>query len=184
PPPDLVVASNASRSTVRSAARTPQAEPAGDAGSADGGAAVGAAVGASAAAASASADNEPKPGERLAARAGQDIFGPRSWLPPPPKVVAPPPPPPPAPVVADAPPPPPPPPPPPALPYRFVGLLEDDAKKPPRVFLSIGDKLIVAATGDVLDGGFRLEAIKPTELVFKHVQQGSTARMPLAGAPS
>ena len=54
----------------------------------------------------------------------------------------------------------------------------------PKERLSVGDKLLVAAAGDALDGGFRLDAIKPTELVFIHVQQGVTVRMPLSGAPS
>ncbi|MGY0194540.1 hypothetical protein ACWA7J_05625 [Leptothrix sp. BB-4] len=120
---------------------------------------------------------------RLEPAARADAFGARSFEPPPPPppkaapVVAAPPPPPAAPVVA-------PPPPPPTLPYKFVGMLETLPSAKPQVFLSIGDKLLVAAAGDALDGGFRLEAIKPTELVFIHVQQGVTVRMPLSGAPS
>jgi hypothetical protein len=120
---------------------------------------------------------------RLEPAARADAFGARSFEPPPPPapkpapVVVEPPPPPAAPVVA-------PPPPPPTLPYKFVGMLETLPSARPQVFLSVGDKLLVAAAGDSLEGGFRLEAIKPTELVFIHVQQGVTVRMPLSGAPS
>jgi hypothetical protein len=63
-------------------------------------------------------------------------------------------------------------------------MLETLPGKKPQVFLSVGDKLLVAAPGDALEGGFRLDAVKPTELVFIHVQQGVTVRMPLSGAPS
>lgn len=121
---------------------------------------------------------------RLEPRAQADAFGARSFEP------APPPPPKAEPVVAAAPPPPaaapapPAPPPLPALPYKFVGMLETLPGKKPQVFLSVGEKLLVATPGDALEGGFRLDAIKPTELVFIHVQQGVTVRMPLSGAPS
>lgn len=121
---------------------------------------------------------------RLEPRAQADAFGARSFEP------APAPPPKPAPVVAAPPPPPaaapaaPAAPPLPALPYKFVGMLETLPGKKPQVFLSVGDKLLVAAPGEALEGGFRLDAIKPTELVFIHVQQGVTVRMPLSGAPS
>jgi hypothetical protein len=121
---------------------------------------------------------------RLDPRAQADAFGARSFEPPPPPapkaapaVAAPPPPPPAAPVAAA-------PSPPPALPYKFVGMLETLPSAKPQVFLSVGDKLLVAGPGDALEGGFRLEAIKANELVFIHVQQGVTVRMPLSGAPS
>ncbi len=119
---------------------------------------------------------------RLDPGARADAFGPRSFEPPPPPA--------PKPVAIVAAPPPPaepvvvPPPPPPTLPYRFVGMLETLPSARPQVFLSVGDKLLIASPGDALEGGFRLEAIKPTELVFIHVQQGVTVRMPLSGAPS
>lgn len=132
-------------------------------------------------AAAATATAAATPGERLSAKAERDAFGARSFVdaPPPPRVQAAPPP---APVVAA--PAAPVAPPPPALPYRYVGMLESLPSDKPKVFLSVGDKLIVAAPGDALDGGFRLEAIRATELVFLHVQQGVTVRLPLSGAPS
>ncbi|RZS58017.1 hypothetical protein [Sphaerotilus mobilis] len=134
---------------------------------------------------SASASGTAMQAARLEPRAQADAFGARSFEPAPPPapkaapVVAAPPPPA-APVVAAAPAAPPLP----TLPYKFVGMLETLPSKKPQVFLSVGDKLLVAGPGDALEGGFRLDAIKPTELVFIHVQQGVTVRMPLSGAPS
>ena len=119
-------------------------------------------------------------GQRLAAASERDAFGTRNWLappPPPPKAA-------PAPVVVVAAPVAPPPPPPPTLPYRFVGMLDGNPANRPQVFLALGEKLLVAAPGDVLDGGFRLDTVRNTELVFTHVQQGLTVRMPLSGVPS
>jgi hypothetical protein len=107
-----------------------------------------------------------------------DAFATRDWTPPPP-----PPPPAPPPVVAP-PPPPPAPPPPPTLPYRFVGMLDDPSGKRQRVFLSLGDKLLVAGPGDVLEGGFRLDSIGAQELVFVHVQQNVSVRLSATGGPS
>ena len=119
-------------------------------------------------------------GQRLTAASERDAFGTRNWLappPPPPKAA-------PAPVVVVAAPVAPPPPPPPTLPYRFVGMLDGNPANRPQVFLALGEKLLVAAPGDVLDGGFRLDTVRNTELVFTHVQQGLTVRMPLSGVPS
>lgn len=125
------------------------------------------------------------PATRLTENAAGNAFASRSFAapppPPPPRAVAPVAPP----VVEVAPPPPPPAPPPvPPLPYRFVGLLDEAQPGGARVFLAVGDKLLVAGPGDVLDGGFRLDEIRATELVFTHVQLGRTVRLPLAGVPS
>lgn len=113
---------------------------------------------------------------KLEGATGSDAFAPRDWEPPPP------PPPPPPPVVAPPPPAPPPPPPPPVLPYRFVGLLDDKGAVKPRVFLSLGDKLLIVSAGDALEGGFRLDAITAQELVFTHVQNNVTLRLDVQGA--
>ena len=116
----------------------------------------------------ASVDTEQRP----------DAFALRNWQPPPPPPPpAPPPPPPPPPAV-------PPPPPPPPLPYRFVGLLADPSAPKTRVFLSLGEKLLVASPGDVLEGGFRLESIGAQELVFVHLQQNVTVKLSAAGGQS
>jgi hypothetical protein len=65
----------------------------------------------------------------------------------------------------------------PTLPYRFVGLLDEGKAAKPRVFLALGDKLIVADTGQVLEGGFRLDSISGQELVFTHMQQQKTLHL-------
>ena len=123
-------------------------------------------------------------GTRVAESAAGNAFAPRSFAaapaPAPRAAVVT------APVVeaAAAPPPPPAAPVVPVLPYRFVGLLDEAQPGGVRVFLAVGDKLLVAGPGDVLDGGFRLDEIRATELVFTHVQLGRTVRLPLAGVPS
>jgi hypothetical protein len=65
-----------------------------------------------------------------------------------------------------------------------VGLVEQGLATTPRVFLALNDKLLVAGVGDTLEGGFRLDAILPNELVFTHVQRNLQLRMPLQGASS
>ena len=120
------------------------------------------------------ADATAAPRGKLPETARSDAFASRAWLAPPP----PPPPPAPQPPPTPTPPPPPPAPPPlPTLPYRFVGLLDEGKAGRPRVFLALGDKLIVADTGQVLEGGFRLDSISGQELVFTHVQQSTTLRL-------
>lgn len=122
-------------------------------------------------------DEAAAPRPRIEAATAVDAFAQREW-------VAPPPPAPPAPRVAPTPPPPPPPPPPPTLPYRFVGLLDEGAAARPRVFLSIGEKLLVAGVGDELEGGYRLVAISAQEIVFTHVQNNVTLKLAVAGGNS
>jgi hypothetical protein len=114
---------------------------------------------------------------RLDAKPGDDTFAAREWFKPPP-------PPPPPPAAPPPPAPPPPPPPPPTLPYRFVGMLDEGPKAKPRVFLSIGDKLLVAGVGDTLEGGYKLTAISGQELVFTHVQNNVTLKLVVAGGTS
>lgn len=92
-----------------------------------------------------------------------------------------------APVVVAAPPvavqaPVPAPPPPPQLPYRFLGTYAEKTDSP-TVFLALGERLLVAKTGDTLEGGFRLEAVSARELTFVHVQQNVTLRLSVTGGP-
>ncbi|MFM2055786.1 MAG: hypothetical protein RLY71_171 [Pseudomonadota bacterium] len=94
--------------------------------------------------------------QALAEQAQGDPFGRAA-----PKVAAAP-----APVQVVLAPPPPPPPPPPTLPYRYLGMLAERDGSQPQVFLLKGDKLIVAHVGDVLEGGFRLDAVQPRGLRF------------------
>jgi hypothetical protein len=73
---------------------------------------------------------------------------------------------PPPPPVVQAPPPPPPPPPRPVLPYRFLGMLADRDGGDARVFLMLGDKMLMARPGETLEGGWRLDNIGQRELQF------------------
>lgn len=73
--------------------------------------------------------------------------------------------------------------PPPRLPYRFVGLMTENGK-PARVYLALGDQLIEARPGDLLDGGYQLQSIAPRELVFLNTQLKLTVRMPVDGETS
>jgi len=92
-------------------------------------------------------------------------------------------PPPPAPVViASVQPGPPAPPPAPRLPYRFVGLLSENGKSP-SVYLALGEKLIEARSGDVLEGGYQLKSITTKELSFLHQQSNLTVRLAVDGEP-
>jgi hypothetical protein len=79
-------------------------------------------------------------------------------------------------------PPAPPPPPPLQLPYKFLGMYTEKSGSP-SVFLSLGERLIVAKSGDAVEGGFRLQTVSPRELTFVHVQQNVTLRMSVDGGP-
>ena len=85
---------------------------------------------------------------------GSNAFATRSWF------VAPPPPPP-------APPPPPPPEPPPAqappLPFKYMGMLEESADRTVW-YLVQGERLIVAATGEVIDATYRIDGADKGQL--------------------
>lgn len=101
-------------------------------------------------------------------------IGTNPFLRPAPKVVqvkAPPP------VVVVQPPPPPPPPPLPTLPYRYFGMLAERDGSDARVFLMMGDKMIMARVGDILEGGFRLEEIMARELRFVRSADKLTLRL-------
>lgn len=101
------------------------------------------------------------------ARAGKDPFSSRSWAPPAPKPAA-------APVAAPAPVAPP-------LPYRYVGELVLPAGT--QVFLARGDDTFRVSEGQTLDGEYRVESLKPGEMVFVHLATGQqqTMRFSLPG---
>lgn len=81
------------------------------------------------------------------------------------------------PVHAAPPPPPPPPPPRPTLPYRYLGMLAERDGSDARVFLMMGDKLIMARVGDVVEGGFRLDHIAARELRFVRPSDNLTLKL-------
>ncbi|MGB9991949.1 hypothetical protein [Pseudoduganella rhizocola] len=103
--------------------------------------------------------------------ADSDPFAPRGWVAPPPVPVAPPP------AVAaamaaEAPPAPPPP-----LPYKFVGQMRDGSNTV--VYLSLGDQMVLARSGEVLDGGYKVTAISPSQIEFESVALGVHQTLPI-----
>jgi hypothetical protein len=90
---------------------------------------------------------------------------------------APPPAPPPPVVEVVQPPPPPPPAPLPTLPYRYVGMLSERDGGDARVFLMLGDKMLMARRGETLDGGWRLDTISPQELQFVRPSDNTTLKL-------
>jgi hypothetical protein len=91
-----------------------------------------------------------------------ELFGSQSWQAPPPKLAAR------APAAAPALPP---------NPYRFAGkLLQDGALQ---VLLSQGDRVFPAKPGETLDGGYRVEAIRETEVTLLYLPLGQRERIPV-----
>ncbi len=72
----------------------------------------------------------------------------------------------------------------PQLPYKFVGFIEPKPGVKPSIFLSLGDKLLVASEGDTLEGGYRLESISANELVFFSSQWNNTTKLSIEGGRS
>lgn len=68
------------------------------------------------------------------------------------------------------------PPPPPPLPFKFVGQMNDGADQV--IYLSSGDQVVLARQGDVLDGGYKVSSISPTQIEFESVSSG--LKQPLA----
>lgn len=95
-----------------------------------------------------------------ASRAGrpvQDLFAGHTWH------VAPPPPP-----ARPAKPPPPPRPTAPALPFTYLGRLEEEASRS-IVYLVKADRVYAVSEGDVLDGTYRVEAIAPHQVTLLYL---------------
>ena len=69
------------------------------------------------------------------------------------------------------------------VPYRFVGLMTEQGQ-PSRVYLALGDQLLEARPGDVLEGGYQLQSIALRELVFLNTRLNQTVRMPVDGETS
>lgn len=83
------------------------------------------------------------------------LFGRQDWTPPPP----------PPPKAQPAPPPPPPSAPP--LPFTVIGKSLEDGKW--AVYLAAGERTHIAAVGDVLEGGWRVERIAPPVLTLTYL---------------
>jgi len=101
-------------------------------------------------------------------RAGKDPFSAQNWTPTPPKRAV-------APAAAPAPPVAPP------LPYRYVGELVLPTGT--QVYLARGDDTFRVSEGQTLDAEYRIESVKPGEMVFVHLATGQqqTMRFSLPG---
>lgn len=104
-----------------------------------------------------------------------NAFAPKSW-----QVAAPPPaPPPPPPVVL---PPPPPPPQAPPLPFKYVGVLHVSADLT-YWYLLKGERLIVAATGEVIDDTHRIDGADAGQLRFTYLPLAQRQALAIGGTP-
>lgn len=65
---------------------------------------------------------------------------------------------------------------PPPLPFKFVGQMNDGADQV--IYLSNGDQVVLARRGDVLEGGYKVSSISPTQIEFESVSSG--LKQPLA----
>jgi len=92
----------------------------------------------------------------------RDAFAARSWTPPPP--------------------PPPPPPQAPPLPFKYMGMLDET---PTRTvwYLTAGERLIVAAAGEVIDSVWRLDGVEADQLQFTYLPLEQKLQLAIGGPP-
>jgi hypothetical protein len=88
-------------------------------------------------------------------------FAERSFQPPPPPPTA-------APAVAPRAP---------ALPFRYIGALEEDGVR--SVFLANGDRLIAVRAGDLVDGTYKVERLAPGMIEFTYLPLKERQLLPL-----
>ncbi|WP_110971051.1 hypothetical protein [Pseudomonas huaxiensis] len=69
----------------------------------------------------------------------------------------------------------------PALPFQFVGRLDD--RDDQRVFLQAGEKLYVVRRGDVIDDTYRIEQISATELSLVYLPMHLSQTLSVGSAP-
>ncbi|WP_175649773.1 hypothetical protein [Pseudomonas sp. Marseille-P9899] len=69
----------------------------------------------------------------------------------------------------------------PALPFQFVGRLDD--RDDQRVFLQAGEKLYVVRRGDVIDETYRIEQISATELSLVYLPMHLSQTLSVGSAP-
>jgi hypothetical protein len=114
--------------------------------------------------------------QRSATAKAKNAFAARSWLPPapPPRPVppAPPPPPPATPEPPRAPP----------LPFKFAGRLEQPGA-PTSWYLLLGERLVVVAVGDVIDGQYRVDAGSAGQLAFTYLPLQQQQLLSIGAAP-
>jgi hypothetical protein len=99
------------------------------------------------------------PARRAAFRpAREDPFAPKSWAPPAPAQAQR------APVA-------------PPLPYRYFGRMTEDGRT--LVFLQRGERTYTVSPGDVLDGQYRVDAIKPDGVLFTYLPLKQKQALPI-----
>lgn len=69
----------------------------------------------------------------------------------------------------------------PALPFQFVGRLDD--REDQQVFLQNGEKLYVVRRGDVIDDTYRIEQISATELSLVYLPLHLSQTLSVGSAP-
>ncbi len=69
----------------------------------------------------------------------------------------------------------------PALPFQFVGRLDD--RDDQRVFLQAGEKLYVVRRGDVIDDTYRIDQISATELSLVYLPMHLSQTLSVGSAP-
>ena len=68
----------------------------------------------------------------------------------------------------------------PPLPFRFVGRQWTDGGQ--EVFISAGNKVLIARAGEQLDGGFRIDAVEPDRILFTYLPLETSFQLQF-GAP-
>lgn len=103
-------------------------------------------------------------GPTLEEKKAASLFNSHSWTPPPPPPPKPPPPPPPA-----APP----------MPFTYIGKkLEDSTWE---VYLARGDQLVIVNTNSVIDNTYRVESIRPPQLVLTYLPLNQQQTLTIGG---
>lgn len=68
-------------------------------------------------------------------------------------------------------------PPPTPLPYHFLGQMQDGATHV--LYLGHGDQVVLAHEGDVLDGSYKVVAVKDSMIEFESVESGLKQMLPI-----
>lgn len=106
----------------------------------------------------------------------RDAFAKKSWAGAPPAPPRPPPPPPEPPPAA------PPPPQAPPLPFKYIGQLQESAERTVWYLLQ-GERLVVAATGEVVDAVYRIEGAQAGQLRLRYLPLDQGQTLTIGAAP-
>jgi hypothetical protein len=69
----------------------------------------------------------------------------------------------------------------PALPFKYLGRLDDEERRV--VFLENGQNLYSVGVGDALDGAYRIEAVTETSVSFRHLSMDVVQTLAIPKAP-